>query len=50
MSPTSDALSRWIREAVRFAACSQGSKPLSNDEERILREFVRVVLETNERS
>lgn len=47
---SSDARSRWIREAVRFAACSQGSKPLSNDEEQILREFVRVVVETNERS
>ncbi|MCB9858804.1 MAG: helix-turn-helix domain-containing protein [Phycisphaerales bacterium] len=32
------------REAVRFAAWSQGAEPLTQDEERILGEFARVVV------
>lgn len=37
------------REAVRFAAWSHGSEPLSKDEEKILREFARVVVESTDR-
>lgn len=37
------------REAVRFAAWSHGSKPLSKEEERILREFARVIVESTDR-
>lgn len=35
------------REAVKFAAWSQGSKPLSRDEERILRAFTEVIVESS---
>lgn len=38
------------REAVRFAAWTQGAEPLSRDEERILGEFARVVVTASERS
>ena len=37
-------------EAIRFAAWSQGSKPLSRDEERILRAFTDVVVEASDKS
>ncbi len=36
-------------EAVRFAAWSQGSKPLSRDEEKILQAFTEVVVEASDR-
>lgn len=36
-------------EAIRFAAWAQGSKPLSKDEEKILRAFAKVVVESDER-
>lgn len=36
-------------EAIRFAAWSQGSKPLSKDEEKILAAFARVVVGATDR-
>jgi transcriptional regulator with XRE-family HTH domain len=38
------------KEAVRFAAWSHGSAPLSEEEQRILCEFARVVVQASERS
>lgn len=38
------------KEAVRFAAWSHGSAPLSKEEQRILGEFARVVVQSSERS
>lgn len=38
------------KEAVRFAAWSHGSAPLSNEEQRVLSEFARVVVQTPARS
>lgn len=36
-------------EAVRFAAWSQGNEPLSSEEERILSQFARVIVEASDR-
>ncbi len=41
---------RLSQEAVRFAAWSQGAEPLSEDEERILGEFARVVISATNRA
>jgi transcriptional regulator with XRE-family HTH domain len=38
------------KEAVKFAAWSQGSEPLSRDEEKILRAFTEVVVESSDGS
>lgn len=38
------------REAIRFAAWSRGSEPLSTDEQRILSEFAKVVVQRTDRS
>lgn len=37
-------------EAVRFAAWSQRTEPLTKEEERVLREFARIVIQSSDRS